>query len=73
MLTRGMEDADDEDYIFVGTPLQEEVETKFGQRSKAVKDSTQTRALPLHKQVHSLFPFVKWRASINRRNAAAAC
>lgn len=68
-----MADADDEEYIYVGTPLHEEEETRFGQRSKAVKDSTQTRALPLHKQVQALSLSKKRRGSSIWCKAAATC
>ena len=47
--------SDDEDeYIFFGTPLQEEEESRAGQRRKDVKDPALTKQLPLHKQVQHL-------------------
>jgi G patch domain-containing protein 1 len=47
---------DEDDYIFFGTPIQEEEESRAGQRRKDVKDPALTKQLPLHKQVqhHSL-------------------
>ncbi len=47
--------SDDEDeYVFFGTPLQEEEESRAGQRRKDVKDPALTKQLPLHKQVQHL-------------------
>jgi hypothetical protein len=47
-----MASSDDEDeYIFFGTALQEEEETRAGQRRKDVKDPSITKQLPLHLQV----------------------
>lgn len=42
---------DEDDYIFYGTPLEEEEESRAGQRRKEVKDPALTKQLPLHKQV----------------------
>ncbi len=42
---------DEDDYIFLGTPLQEEEESRAGQRLKPVNDPALTKQLPLHKQV----------------------
>lgn len=44
---------DEEDYIVYGTPIEEEEETRTGQRRKEVKDPALTKQLPLHKQVHA--------------------
>jgi hypothetical protein len=43
-----MADSDDEDYIFVGTPLEEQVEGKAGLRPKPVKDASQTEESTMH-------------------------
>ncbi len=50
----GMADSDDDDFHFVGTPLEEEVESRAGQRPRpgtVAKDAAATRSLPIHKQV----------------------
>ncbi len=47
---------DEDDYIFFGTPLQEEEESRAGQRRKDVKDPALTKQLPLHKQVPFVIP-----------------
>jgi hypothetical protein len=41
---------DEEDYKFYGTPIEDEEETRAGQRRKEARDPAATRALPLHKQ-----------------------
>lgn len=46
--------SDDEGEYFYhtfGTPVEQEMETRAGQRHKDVRDPAATRALPLHKQV----------------------
>ena len=44
-------DDDDETFIIYGTPLQQEEESRAGQRRKELKDPALTRQLPLHQQV----------------------
>ena len=46
-----MSDSEDENYVFFGTALQEEVESRAGQHSKAVQDPSLTKSLPVWKQV----------------------
>lgn len=46
-----MSDSEDESYVFFGTALQEEVESRAGQHSKAVQDPSLTKSLPVWKQV----------------------
>lgn len=45
---------DDEEYFFLGTPLQEEEESRANQRRKEVKDPAAVRQLPLWKQARTL-------------------
>lgn len=45
------EDEDVEDYVHLGTPLQEEVESRAGQYAKALADPASTKSLPVWKQV----------------------
>ena len=45
------EDEDVKDYVHLGTPLQEEVESRAGQYAKAVADPGSTKSLPVWKQV----------------------
>lgn len=52
----GMAADDEEDYVFYGTPIEEEEETRAGQRRKEVKDPALTKQLPLHKQVPAPTP-----------------
>lgn len=47
-----MSDSDDENNIFFGTALQEEVESRAGQHSKTLQDPSLTKSLPVWKQVH---------------------
>ena len=42
---------DEDDYVFYGTPIDDDEETRAGQRRKEIKDPALTRQLPLHKQV----------------------
>ena len=44
-------DDEDESFVFYGTPLQEEEESRAGQRRKDVRDPALTKQLPLHQQV----------------------
>lgn len=44
-------DNEDETFIIYGTPLQQEEESRAGQRRKETKDPALTRQLPLHQQV----------------------
>ncbi|KAK9833838.1 hypothetical protein WJX74_007401 [Apatococcus lobatus] len=44
------DDEDVEDYIYLGTPLEEEVESRAGQHAKAVSDPGSTKSLPVWKQ-----------------------
>ena len=44
-------DEDVEDYVHLGTPLEEEVESRAGQYAKAVADPGSTKSLPVWKQV----------------------
>ena len=44
-------DDEDESFVTYGTPLQEEEESRAGQRRKDVKDPALTKQLPLHQQV----------------------
>ena len=46
-----MSDSEDESYVFIGTALQEEVETRAGQHHKALQDPSLTKSLPVWKQV----------------------
>jgi hypothetical protein len=48
-----MADNDEEDYVFYGTPIEDEEETRAGQRRKEIKDPALTKQLPLHKQVQA--------------------
>ena len=50
-LAAHMSDSDNENYVFYGTPLQEEVESHAGQHHKAVQDPSLTRSLPVWQQV----------------------
>ena len=43
---------EDESFVIYGTPLQQEEESRAGQRRKEIKDPALTRQLPLHQQVH---------------------
>ncbi len=45
-----MADAEDEDYHYFGTPIEDEAEGKAGQYRKPVKDPAALRALPIWKQ-----------------------
>ena len=45
---------DEDDYVFYGTPIDEDEDTRAGQRRKQNKDPALTRQLPLHKQVATL-------------------
>lgn len=49
-----MSDSEDENYVFYGTALQEEVESRAGQHSKALQDPSLTKSLPVWKQVRLL-------------------
>ena len=49
-----MSDPEDENYVFYGTALQEEVESRAGQHSKALQDPSLTKSLPVWKQVRPL-------------------
>jgi hypothetical protein len=42
---------EEEDYVYYGTALQNEEESKAGQYKKDVKDASATRGLPVWKQV----------------------
>jgi G patch domain-containing protein 1 len=44
-----MSSSDDEDYVYVGTPLVDEDDARVGSRKQAV-DPSLTRSLPVHKQ-----------------------
>lgn len=44
-------DDEDESYVLFGTPLQQEEESRVGQRRKDTKDPGLTKQLPLHQQV----------------------
>ena len=47
-----MSDSDDnENYVYFGTALQEEVESRAGQHSKTLQDPSLTKSLPVWKQV----------------------
>jgi hypothetical protein len=46
-----MSDSDNDNYIYYGTALEEEVESRAGQHSKAVQDPSLTKSLPVWKQV----------------------
>ena len=46
-----MPDADNETYVFIGTPIQDEVESRAGQHHKAIQDPGLTKSLPVWKQV----------------------
>ena len=46
-----MSDSDNENYVYYGTALEEEVESRAGQYSKAVQDASLTKSLPVWKQV----------------------
>lgn len=46
-----MADSDNESYVFYGTALEEEVESRAGQHSKAVQNPSLTKSLPVWKQV----------------------
>jgi hypothetical protein len=48
------DDEDDETYIIYGTPLQQEEESRAGQRRKDVKDPAVTKQLPLHQQASQM-------------------
>ena len=48
-----MSDSDDENYVYIGTALQEEVESRAGQHSKTLQDPSLTKSLPVWKQVNS--------------------
>ena len=45
---------EDESFVIYGTPLQQEEESRAGQRRKEIKDPALTRQLPLHQQVNCL-------------------
>ncbi|KAL0047130.1 hypothetical protein WJX82_007461 [Trebouxia sp. C0006] len=45
-----MSDSDTENYVYYGTALEEEVESRAGQYSKAVQDPSLTKSLPVWKQ-----------------------
>ncbi len=45
------DDEDVEDYVHLGTALEEEVESRAGQYAKAVADPGSTKSLPVWKQV----------------------
>ncbi len=47
---RDGESSDEDEYVFFGTALQDEVETRGGARSKPVVDAAAARALPVWKQ-----------------------
>ena len=47
-------DDEDESFVVYGTPLQEEEESRAGQRRKDVKDPALTKQLPLHQQVYDV-------------------
>ncbi len=44
-------DDEDESFVVYGTPLQEEEESRAGQKRKDLKDPALTKQLPLHQQV----------------------
>lgn len=46
-----MSDSDTENYVYYGTALEEEVESRAGQHSKALQDPSLTKSLPVWKQV----------------------
>lgn len=46
-----MPDSDNENYVYFGTALQDEVESRAGQHSKALQDPSLTKSLPVWKQV----------------------
>ncbi len=46
-----MSDSDNENYVYYGTALEEEVESRAGQHSKALQDPSLTKSLPVWKQV----------------------
>ena len=46
-----MSDSDTENYVYYGTALEDEVESRAGQYSKAVQDPSLTKSLPVWKQV----------------------
>lgn len=45
-----MSDSDNDNYVYYGTALEEEVESRAGQHSKAVQDPSLTKSLPVWKQ-----------------------
>ena len=45
------DDEDVEDYVYLGTPLEEEVESRAGQHTKSVALPGTTKSLPVWKQV----------------------
>lgn len=51
MLCRSMTDLEQETYVFFGTPLQDEVESRAGQHHKVIQDPGLTKSLPVWKQV----------------------
>ena len=50
-----MSDSDGESYVYIGTALQEEVESRAGQHSKMLQDPSLTKSLPVWKQVFWTF------------------
>ncbi len=51
---------EDESFVIYGTPLQQEEESRAGQRRKEIKDPALTRQLPLHQQVDCLLLQARW-------------
>lgn len=52
-----MSDSEEESYVYFGTALQEEAESRAGQHSKALQDPSLTKSLPVWKQasIHICF------------------
>ena len=46
-----MSDSDNDNYVYYGTALEDEVESRAGQHSKTVQDPSLTKSLPVWKQV----------------------
>lgn len=47
---RGEESSDEDEYVFYGTSLINEGDSRVGARSQAIKDPARVRALPVHQQ-----------------------
>lgn len=51
-----MSDSDHENYIYYGTAINDEVESRAGQHHKAIQDPALTKSLPVWKQVCTHIP-----------------